>query len=169
MLSSGIEAGGHGHSLAPPLSTLIPAIVEALPNNEAPPLIGAGGVSEGAHVASILTLGASGVCVGTRFLLSPESWYSDKQKQALINAKSTVRTMAFDLVRGTVGWPMGVDGRCLYNNTVQDFDSGVNLEEVKEKYSTDDPDRMLVWAGTGVALMTVIKPAKVFLWQAWTT
>jgi len=69
--------------------------------------------------------------------------------------------MAFDLVRGTSGWPAGVDGRALYNLTVEEFDKGVSIEEVKSKYSVHDPDRMVVWAGTGVASMTVIKPAAV--------
>jgi nitronate monooxygenase len=160
--SSGIEAGGHGHSSAPPLFTLIPAIASVLPNDP-PPLIAAGGLSKGAHVASVLTLGAIGVALGTRFLLSPESLYSDNKKRALINANATARTMAFDLVRGSLGWPAGVDGRGLYNLTVEEFEKGISLEEMKNKYSPDDPDRMVVWAGTGVALMTVAKPAKVLI------
>lgn len=69
-------------------------------------------------MASLLTLGASGVVLGTRFLLSPESLYTDAQRQALISASSSlaVRTMAFDHVRGTLGWPCGIDGRALRNS-----------------------------------------------------
>jgi nitronate monooxygenase len=157
---SGIESGGHGHSGAPPLLSLIPAILSVLPNGS-PPLIAAGGLSQGAHVASVLTLGASGAVLGTRFLLTPESLYSDRQKRALIDASATTRTIAFDHVRGTLGWPHGVDGRGLPNKTVEEFEKGVTLDELKRKYSPDDPDRMVVWAGTGVASMSVIKSALV--------
>ena len=109
----------------------------------------------------MLTLGAAGVVLGTRFLLTPESLYSDVQKQALIKASSTVRTMAFDYVRDTLRWPSGVDGRALYNLTVEEFDKGVDLNQVRSKYAAEDPNRVVVWSGTGVALMSVIKPAKV--------
>ena len=75
----------------------------------------------GSQIAALLTLGADGVAIGTRFLLSPESLYSDSQRQALIEADSShsVRTMAFDRVRNTKGWPKDVDGRALRNgNTI---------------------------------------------------
>ena len=160
VLFPGNEAGGHGRSSAPPLLTLVPSIVSVLPK-PGPILLAAGGLSHGAHVAAMLTLGVSGVVLGTRFLLTPESLYSDVQKKALINASSTVRTMAFDYVRNTLGWPSGVDGRALHNLTVEEFDKGVSLDQVKNRYSSEDPSRVVVWSGTGVALMSVIKPAKV--------
>jgi nitronate monooxygenase len=53
-----------------------------------------------------------------------------------------------------------VDGRALYNLTVEEFDKGVDLNQVKSKYAAEDPNRVVVWSGTGVALMSVIKPAK---------
>jgi len=114
----------------------------------------------------MLTLGASGAVLGTRFLLTPESLYSDAQKRALLVATdtSTVRTMTFDHARGTLGWPQGVDGRALYNDTVKDDRNNVDFEVVKKKFAEavkqGDADRMLVWAGTGVGLMTEIKPAR---------
>lgn len=115
-LSSGIEAGGHGASYAPPLLTLVPEILAVAPVG-GPPILGAGGLANGAHIASLLTLGASGVVLGTRFLLSPESLYTDKQRQALIaaNSDASVRTMAFDHARNTLEWPRGIDGRGLRN------------------------------------------------------
>ena len=82
-----------------------------------PPLLAAGGISSGSQIASLLTLGASGVVLGTLFLLSPESLYSNAQRQALLDAESSqsVRTMAFDHARNTLGWPEGIDGRGLRN------------------------------------------------------
>lgn len=164
--SQGIESGGHGHSSAPPLINLVSSII-AVTGEDAPPLLAAGGLANGAHVASFMVLGASGAVLGTRFLLTPESRYTDAQRYALLSAtdSSTVRTMAFDRVRGTLGWPSGVDGRALFNATVKDVENGVSIAEVKEKYlegtSKGDSDRMLVWAGTGVGSMSEIKGAKV--------
>lgn len=72
----------------------------------------------GGHLASVLTLGASGAVFGTRFLLSLESQYTDVQRQALIGASSSdsVRSQAFDYARDTLGWPHGIDGRGLHNS-----------------------------------------------------
>lgn len=111
----GIESGGHGHGSAAPLLTLVPEVLSVIP--PAGVLLLAGGLSSGAHVASLLALGASGVVLGTRFLLSPESLYTDAQREALLRAKnnSTVRTMAFDHARGSLDWPEGIDGRALRN------------------------------------------------------
>ncbi|KAH7926395.1 2-nitropropane dioxygenase [Leucogyrophana mollusca] len=165
IVAQGNEAGGHGFASSPPLLTLVPSILAVVPKN-GPLVIAAGGLSGGNHVASILALGAAGVVLGTRFLLTPESQYQDVQKKAIIAAKanSTVRTMTFDRVRGTLGWPEGVDGRALYNDTVKDLDAGVDFQVVKEKFDDgvrrEDPDRFLAWAGTGASLMSEIKGAK---------
>lgn len=135
-----------------------------------PPLLAAGGLVTGSQVASFLVLGAAGAVLGTRFLMTPESLYSDAQKKALVAAKSdaTVRTMAFDHVRGTLDWPAGIDGRGLYNDTVKDMDRGVDIETVKEKFQAGvrdgDPNRMLVWSGIGVGLVSEIKSAEVGFW-----
>lgn len=169
VLDVGNEAGGHGYSAAPPLLTLIPSILLALPS-DGPPVLAAGGLSSGQHVAALLTLGAAGAVLGTRFLATPESLYSPVQKHALVAApcepaSTTVRTMAFDRVRGTVEWPAGVDGRALHNSTVSELDAGVDIDVVRERYTRGsregDPDRMLVWAGTGVGLISEIKDARV--------
>jgi len=144
--------------------SLVSSII-ASASDDSPPILAAGGLANGAQVASFLTLGADGAVLGTRFLLTPESLYTDAQRQALLSAtdSSTARTMAFDRVRGTLSWPKGVDGRALYNATVKDLDNGVDISEVKAKFSKGvtegDPDRILVWAGTGVGLMSEIKPA----------
>ncbi|KIJ20788.1 hypothetical protein PAXINDRAFT_178408 [Paxillus involutus ATCC 200175] len=165
LVAQGNESGGHGHGSAPPLLTLVPSILAVLPK-DGPPLLAAGGLVTGGQIASLLVLGASGVVLGTRFLATPESQYTDVQKKALVAARSsaTVRTLAFDRARGTMDWPTGVDGRGLYNSTVKDLDSGVDIEIVKAKFDegvrSGDTDRMLVWSGTGVGLISEIKSAK---------
>ncbi|TFK51682.1 2-nitropropane dioxygenase [Heliocybe sulcata] len=164
LVAQGIESGGHGRASAPPLLTLISSLVEVVPK-EGPPIVAAGGLANGAHIAACLTLGASGVAMGTRFLLTPESLYTDAQRKALIAAgpNSTIRTFAFDRARGTLGWPTGIDGRALMNQTVKDLEAGVPIEDVQQAFSqavqNGDPNRMLVWAGTGVSLMNQVKGA----------
>lgn len=144
----------------------MPAVLAVLPK-DGPPLLAAGGLSTGGHIASLLTLGASGVVLGTRFLMTKESFYNEAQKKMLVaaNANSTVRTMAFDRARGTLDWPEGVDGRAIYNRTVKDIDDGVDVEIVRENFNrairNGDPERILTWAGTGVELVTEIQTAQV--------
>ncbi|KAL4062465.1 2-nitropropane dioxygenase [Scleroderma citrinum] len=165
VVAQGNESGGHGYGSAPPLLTLIPSILQCL-HEDSSPLLAAGGLSNGSQIASLLTLGAAGVVLGTRFLATPESLYTEAQKNALVAAKpaSTIRTMAFDNARGTLDWPAGVDGRALYNDTVKDLDEGADISTVREKFKKGvregDPDRMLVWAGTGVGLISEIMDAK---------
>lgn len=112
-----MESGGHGSSIGLPLLILLPAVL-TLTTSSSPPIIAAGGLANGAQIASILTMGASGVVLGTRFLLTPESLYTDAQRSALLAAghDATVRTSAFDHIRGTLGWPGHVDGRAMMNS-----------------------------------------------------
>ncbi|TFK71621.1 2-nitropropane dioxygenase [Pluteus cervinus] len=165
LVVQGIESGGHGSSEALPLLTFLLEVLSIVPE-DGPPVLAAGGLASGVHLASVLAAGASGAVFGTRFLLSPESLYTDAQRLALVNAKSdsTVRTLAFDQVRGTVGWPHNVDGRALTNLTVEEFNQGEDLEELRKKWQEGtkegNPERMLVWAGMGVGMMTSVMPAK---------
>ncbi|KAI5121511.1 hypothetical protein M0805_006548 [Coniferiporia weirii] len=177
LVAQGIESGGHGHGAAPPLLALVPEILKSFENGRqadtltpqsarrTTPVLAAGGLATGAHAAALLTLGASGVVLGTRFLLTPEARYTSAQKAALLaaHATSTVRTTAFDAVRGTEGWPAGIDGRALRNTTVERVERGGDLEEAR-RYFQDaaregDPAGMLVWSGTGIGLVNEIKPA----------
>ena len=98
------------------MMTLVSEILSVFPK-PAPPVLAAGGMAHGGHLASILALGASGAVFGTRFVLSPESLYSDVERKALIEAKTSasVRSVAFDEARNTLGWPSGIDGRGLRN------------------------------------------------------
>lgn len=48
---------------------------------------------------------------------------------------------------------------------MEDFEKGVDVDIVRRRYTEGaekgDPDRVVVWAGTGVGLMNRIQPAKV--------
>ena len=167
---TGNEAGGHGYSAAQLLLDLVSSILSVLPK-PAPPVLAAGGLANGAHLACMLALGASGAVYGTRFLLTPESLYTDVQKHMLLSAKpnSTARSMAWDVARGNLKWPAGVDGRGIRNSLVADYERGVSVEELQAKLRegvlNGDPDYTLAWAGSGVGLMSMIRPAEVCIIQ----
>jgi nitronate monooxygenase len=163
----GIESGGHGSASAPPVMNLIPQILSALPSSEAPPVLAAGGLSSGAHLAAFLTLGAAGAVVGTRFLVAEESQYSDVQKRAVIaaNSGSAVRSYIFDQLRDTTGWPAGVDGRALAMPAVTAVESGGDMARIKDEIAEGaergDTRSVIAWAGTGVGQLDRLQPAKV--------
>lgn len=85
----------------------------------------------------------------------------------LVAAKegSTVRTRAFDEARGTLGWPDGVDGRGILNETVRDFeeDKG-SAEQRRERYkeaeAKGDTSRIVTWAGSGVGNVSKVEGAE---------
>jgi len=153
----GIEAGGHGKQDSPPLLTLIEAVKQAVPIG--PLIVAAGGISTGAQIAGLLTIGVAGVILGTRFLFTHECVYSPTQKDALIKAglTSSVRSLAFDEV-GRTKWPPNHDGRALANKIVEDEKEGLDYEARLKRYdeskAAGDLSRLIVWAGAGVGLTT---------------
>ncbi|KAI0047262.1 2-nitropropane dioxygenase [Auriscalpium vulgare] len=167
IVAQGIEAGGHGAASAPPLLNLLPQVLRALTVLPAPPpVLAAGGLTSGAHLAAVLALGASGGVFGTRFLATPAALYTPAQKAALLAAPAgaAVRSRAFDALRGTLGWPAGVDGRALAMPAAEAYDGGAPLEDARrvleDGVRTGDPRAQIVWAGTGVGEVTELQPAK---------
>ncbi|KXT09936.1 hypothetical protein AC579_9733 [Pseudocercospora musae] len=88
--AQGGEAGGHTGDI--PSMVLIPACADICKKYNSPltgqpvVLVGAGGINDGRSVAAALTLGASGVWVGTRFIASVESKAPDNWKKQVIDA-----------------------------------------------------------------------------------
>lgn len=99
--AQGGEAGGHTGDI--PVSVLIPAVARILKGKKSKftgqdvLFVAAGGVSGGESLASALMLGASGVWVGTRFLVAHEAGGAEKHKEAVLTAKldDTMRTIIF--------------------------------------------------------------------------
>ncbi|KAI0084722.1 2-nitropropane dioxygenase [Irpex rosettiformis] len=165
LVAQGIEAGGHGSSHAPPTSLLVTSILTAIPNP--PPILAAGGIHTGAQVASLLTLGASGVVLGTRLLFTPECGYTPIQKSLLIESSTsthaTTRGMCYDEVNRTLGWPSGIDGRAIANDIWTDYVEGVSVEERLRRFDEGkvkgEKERVVVWAGAGLGLTREVKGA----------
>lgn len=99
--AQGGEGGGHTGSTATML--LIPACVELCKGKKSPltgkpiQVIAAGGIYNGAGLAAALSLGATGVWVGTRFVNAEEAGASPAHQKAVMSATydDTVRTIIF--------------------------------------------------------------------------
>lgn len=93
IIAQGIEAGGHrGMFLSDDVSgqvgtlALVPQVVDAV----TVPVIAAGGIADARGVAAVMALGASGVQVGTAYLLCPESRASAVHRAALVSDQAGV-------------------------------------------------------------------------------
>lgn len=144
----------------------LPAVKAALPNG--PPIIAAGAMATGAQVAGMLTMGADGVALGTRFLFTPECQYTDQMKNVLVESswESTERSNAYDQAFETDFWPSKIDGRAISTNDVmKDFKAGLPLQEriqrFKDATAAGSASHLIMWAGVGVAQTNEIKPAAV--------
>jgi thiazole biosynthesis protein thiG len=83
MIAEGAEAGGHVGVTN--TMSLIPQIVDAV----SLPVIAAGGIADGRGFAAAMCLGASGIQVGTRFLVADECNVSEPYKEKVLKAKDT--------------------------------------------------------------------------------
>jgi nitronate monooxygenase len=87
--AQGTEAGGHTGNIS--TFVLVPQIVDAV----APmPVLAAGGIGSGRHVAAALALGAQGVWVGSAFLVSEETNIPDAHQQQILNGRSDEFTVS---------------------------------------------------------------------------
>jgi NAD(P)H-dependent flavin oxidoreductase YrpB (nitropropane dioxygenase family) len=97
------------------LEKLVPEIVSELKVFEEKygkriPLIAAGGIYTGEDIRNIISLGASGVQMGTRFVTTDECDASAAFKQAYLDAVST----DIEIIRSPVGMP----GRAILSNFI---------------------------------------------------
>ena len=141
IILEGPLAGGHlGFSeeqLGQPdkysLDNLLPEILETIRTYEDKygkkiPVIAAGGIFDGKDIARMLSLGASGVQMATRFVCTEECDVSQEFKQVYLNAKEE------DIV--IIKSPVGMPGRAIRNKFLDDL-------EIKGKIKIKCPYRCL--------------------------
>jgi len=127
LILEGPLAGGHlGFSVEQlkhvednSLEKLLPEILETIKPYEDKygrkiPIITAGGIYNGKDIARMLSMGASGVQMGTRFVCTEECGVSQKFKQAYIDAKEE------DIV--IIKSPVGMPGRAINNRFLKDLE-----------------------------------------------
>lgn len=92
VIAQGQEGGGHTGEI--PTMILVPQVLDAVDI----PVLAAGGITDGRGLAAALAMGADGVAMGTRFLLSAESEVPAAVKAVYheTSVTGTVRTTAID-------------------------------------------------------------------------
>ena len=168
----GAESGGHGRARdGIGLITLLPEVADAMAESQIP-LIAAGGIADGRGVAAELCLGAWGAARGTRFLAATEArisrGYQDEIVRASDGAVSTTRTLLYNHLRGTFGWPEEYVPRTIINRSHVEKEEGKSFEELKRLHDEASkagdsgwgPDgRLATYAGASVGLIHDVKDA----------
>ncbi len=92
VIAQGQEGGGHTGQI--PTSILVPDVSAAVDI----PVVAAGGFRDGRGLVAALALGAEGIAMGTRFLLTQESQVPEHVKKVYLDTKAagTVVTRAVD-------------------------------------------------------------------------
>lgn len=116
VLVQGGEGGGHTGSV--PTTLLLPQVVDAVDL----PVIAAGGFFDGRGLVAALAYGASGVAMGTRFLLTQDSTVGDAVKQVYLD-KAVTDTLVTTQVDG-------VPHRVLRTEFTERLDRGSALSSV---------------------------------------
>lgn len=157
----GAECGGH-----PGLDLIGSLVNQALAERrlDIPFLIG-GGIGAGSQIVSALASGASGVVIGTRFLVSEEISAHPQYKQALVTANERDTTLTMSSVRNTI--------RTLTNDTtkivrqLEADNPDVGIAELmpyvsgaigRKAYETGDVSRGMLSAGQALGLTNDIAP-----------
>ncbi|KAK3122011.1 hypothetical protein QOZ80_8BG0663980 [Eleusine coracana subsp. coracana] len=178
VIVQGREAGGHvigQEGLLP----LLPRVVDLVADSGIP-VIAAGGIVDGRGYAAALALGAQGVCLGTRFLVTVESFAHPLYKQRLVEMSHTDYTDIF----GRARWP-GAPHRVLETPFYSEWKKNLLDHETEENQpiighsiihgvhkdihrfagtvpnatATGDIASMAMYAGQGIGLITAIMPA----------
>ncbi|KAA8545620.1 hypothetical protein F0562_020404 [Nyssa sinensis] len=177
IIVQGLEAGGHVIG-KDGLITLLPRVVDLVGDQDIPVIAAGGIVDERGYIAA-LALGAQGVCLGTRFLATEESYAHPTYKRKLVEFDKTEYTNVF----GRARWP-GAPHRVLLTPFFKDWKNlpihenetnqpvigrstihGMEKEirrfagTVPNVTTTGDIESMVMYAGEGVGLIKDILPA----------
>lgn len=134
VIAEGGESGGHVGDLT--TMALVPQVCDAVEL----PVIAAGGIADGRGIAAAFMLGAVGVQVGTRFLVSTECTISRTYKDKVLKAK--------DIDTMVTGRRLGHPVRALKNPFAREY--------LKKEYDSSVSDEELEAFGTGSLRRAVI-------------
>lgn len=121
VIAEGNESGGHVGQLT--TMTLVPQVVDACTI----PVIAAGGIADGRGVAAAFMLGAHGVQLGTRFLVTKECTVHQNYKDKVIKAKD----IDTDVTGRVTGHPVRVLRNRLSRAFLKAEKEGATVEELE--------------------------------------
>lgn len=167
-----VGQGAGGHAGPNPLQIIVPALQYTFPEV---PVIAAGGIADGAGIVSMLSIGAAGVSVGTRFIASTEASVSQEYKKAIVDSRMSDIVLT-EKISGTpctiintpfakkIGYKQNWFERMLSNNarTKKYFKMWVQLSGMKKLERSIKPGNYeTLWcAGQSVELIHDILPCK---------
>ena len=128
VIAEGCEAGGHIGELT--TMSLTPQIADAVHI----PVVAAGGIADGRGMAAAFMLGASGVQIGTRFLVADECTVHENYKQKVIKSRDTDSAVT--------GRATGHPVRCIKNRLVREFKELEKKAATLEEYERLGSDRL---------------------------
>jgi len=123
VVAEGFEAGGHNGREETTTLCLIPEVVKTVNI----PVIAAGGIASGRAMFACMSLGASGVQIGSRFVASKESSAHQAFKDAVISAKEgdtklTLKELA----------PVRLLNNPFYQEVVHAYSNGASKEQLAQ-------------------------------------
>jgi nitronate monooxygenase len=134
-------------------------------------LVAAGGVGDGRGLAAALMLGADGVLLGSRLLMSKEALVPPGFQDAVVRADgdAAIKTSVLDIVRG-FNWPPEITGRALRNRFVADWQgretalaepatTASQLRRYTQARDTGDTENTGIFIGEVAGLIKDVQPA----------
>ena len=154
VLAAGLEEAGHPLMDDVTVWNLVPRVVDAVNI----PVIAAGGIADPRQIVAALILGAEGVMMGTRFMVTRESRIHQNIKQALVEADETSTVMIQRSIRNQT--------RVLRNKAAEQVvemeSRGASLEELltvisgewgRNAFTTGDVDVGTITCGQGLGFI----------------
>ncbi len=157
----GYENGGATGNLNVTTLVLVPRTVDEVDI----PVVGGGGVMDGRTMLAVMALGASGVIVGSRLLLSEECPIHPNLKRALLEANE----LDTDIIMRSVGFAhrIWMNSRAKEAQRIEESGGGiaelyphVSGQAAREMFETGDLDAGTISCSQGIALAREIKPVE---------
>lgn len=149
----GYENGGATGRLDLGTLALVPRVVECVNV----PVIGGGGVSDGKGFLSVLAMGAEGVIMGTRLLLTKEAPLHENLKQSLLNASELDTMLVMRSLNATHRvWTNEAAKKILEveagAGSLEDILSIASGQNAKKMYDDGDVSCGMISCGQGIGL-----------------
>jgi len=133
----GFECAGHPGEDDVPGLVLIPRAVRQLQV----PVIASGGIADGRGMAAALALGAEGINMGTRFLVTQEAPVHNNIKQALVGASERDTKLMFRTMRNTTRvWSNAISQEVV---ATENREGGCTFEDVRHLVAGQRGNRAL--------------------------
>ena len=123
IVAEGFEAGGHNGREETTTLCLIPSVVETVTI----PVIAAGGISCGKSMLAAMALGAHGVQMGSRFVMTEESAAHENFKNAILQAKEGDTKLTLHEIT-----PVRLLNSPFYKAVVNAYESGASIDDLKD-------------------------------------